>query len=277
MYERAAMHDATYASSRFAPPEIEHRYGPNVHLLDDPVALAWLARLGARETVQPELGRLVRRLYEHLAIIVIGAELPRRRIDVATRMISSSPEAVYRGVSVDRTTPVVTVGIARAGTVPSQICYETLNELLDPEGVRQDHLFMSRMTNEKGEVTGTSWHDAKIGHQVDGRIVMIPDPMGATGGSMSAAMTHYKTKLVGTPRAVIAMNLIVTPEYVQRLTKDHPDAKIYAFRFDRGLSAGDVLATVPGTHPERERGLDHHQYIVPGAGGIGELLNNAWI
>lgn len=271
------MHDTTYATSRFAPPEIEHRYGPNVHLLDDPVALAWLARLAARETAQPELGRLVRRLYEHLALLVLGAELPRRRIDIPSRMISSSPEAVYRGVAVDRTTPVVAVGIARAGTVPSQICYETLNELLDPEVVRQDHLFMSRVTNDKGEVTGTAWHDAKIGHQVEGRIVLIPDPMGATGGSMSAAMTHYKTKLDGRPRALIAMNLIVTPEYIRRLTADHPDAKIYAFRLDRALSPAEVLATVPGTHPDRERGLDHHQYIVPGAGGIGELLNNAWI
>ncbi len=271
------MHDVVYESSRYAPPEIEHRYGPNVHLLDDPVALAWLARLGARETTQPELGRLVRRLYEHLALITLAAELPRRRIDVPSRMVSSRPEAVYRGTAIARSTQVVTVGIARAGTVPSQICYETLNELLDPEGVRQDHLFMSRVTNEQGQVTGTSWHDAKIGHQVAGRIVMIPDPMGATGGSMSAAFTHYKTKLDGAPAALIAMNLIVTPEYVQRISKDHPDARIYAFRFDRALSSREVLATIPGTHPEQERGLDGHQYIVPGAGGLGELLNNAWI
>jgi len=271
------MHDTTYARSRYAPPEIEHRYGPNVHLLDDPVALAWLARLAAPETTQPELGRLVRRLYEHLSLVVLGAELPRRRIDVPSRMVSSRPEAVYRGVAIDRATPVVTVGIARAGTVPSQICYETLNELLDPEGVRQDHLFMSRVTDAQGRVTGSAWHDAKIGHQVEGRIVLIPDPMGATGGSMSAAMTHYKTRLDGDPRAVVAMNLIVTPEYVTRLTKDHPDAKVYAFRLDRALSPKEVLATVPGTHPEQERGLDDHQYIVPGAGGLGELLNNAWI
>jgi uracil phosphoribosyltransferase len=271
------MHDVTYEHSRYAPPEIEHRYGANVHLLDDPVALAWLSRLAARETVQPELGRLVRRLYEHLSLIVLGAELPRRRIDVPSRMVASRPEAVYRGVAIDRSTPVVTVGIARAGTVPSQICYETLNELLDPEGVRQDHLFMSRVTDEHGRVTGSAWHDAKIGHQVAERIVLIPDPMGATGGSMSAAMSHYKTKLDGTPRSLVAMNLIVTPEYVRRLTHDHPDAKIYAFRLDRALSPREVLATVPGTHLEQERGLDDHQYIVPGAGGLGELLNNAWI
>ncbi|MGH7280580.1 MAG: uracil phosphoribosyltransferase, partial [Polyangiaceae bacterium] len=40
---------------------------------------------------------------------------------------------------------------------------------------------------------------------------------------------------------------------------------------------GDVLATVPGTRWEEERGLDEHQYIVPGAGGVGEILNNAWV
>ena len=272
------MTDSVYQRSRFQPVEIEHRYGANIHVLDDPVALAWLARLGARETTQPELGRIVRRLYEHLAVVVLSAELPRARIDAPSRMVSATrPEAVYRGIAVDSHTKVVTVGIARAGTVPSQITYETLNELLDPDGVRQDHLFMSRKVDDAGRVVGTTWHDAKIGNQVDGRIVLFPDPMGATGGSISSAMTHYKTKLDGKPAAVIAMNLIITPEYVARLTADHPDAKVYAFRLDRALSSAEVLTTIPGTHPDRERGLDDHQYIVPGAGGLGELLNNAWV
>jgi uracil phosphoribosyltransferase len=272
------MSESLYQQSRFRPVEIEHRYGQNVHLLDDPVALAWLARMGSRDTTQPELGRIVRRLYEHLAVVVLAAELPRARIDAPTRMVSATrPEAVYRGVAVDKRTKVVSVSIARAGTVPSQITYETLNELLEPDGVRQDHLFMSRKTDADGRVIGTEWHDAKIGTQVDGRYVLFPDPMGATGGSISSAMSHYKTKLDGKPASLIAMNLIVTPEYVTRITHDHPDAKIYAFRLDRALSPADVLASVPGTHRDRERGLDDHQYIVPGAGGLGELLNNAWV
>src|SRR5215831_9682824 len=102
------MPETAYAQSRYKHPEIEHRYGPNVHLLDDPVAWTLLARL-----------------------------------------------------------------FARAGTMPSQIVYDLLNEVLDPDGVRQDHLFMSRMTDERGRVTGTSWHDAKIGRDVDGRIVLF--------------------------------------------------------------------------------------------------------
>ncbi|MFN0063818.1 MAG: uracil phosphoribosyltransferase [Myxococcaceae bacterium] len=272
------MSDVTYRASHFRAVEIEHRYGARVHLLDNPVGLAWLAKLASPECRQPELGRLVRRLYEHLAVVVLAAELPRERIDVASRMRTPTrPEAVYRGIAVDDSTQVVTAAIARAGTVPSQIVYETLNELLEPSGIRQDHLFLSRVTDAEGRVTGTTWHDAKIGKEVAGRIVLFPDPMGATGGSMSLAMNHYRTKLDGEPGALIAMNLIVTPEYIARVTQDHPHAKIYAFRLDRGLSPPDVLAGVPGTHWTRERGLNEHQYIVPGAGGLGELLNNAWV
>jgi uracil phosphoribosyltransferase len=42
------------------------------------------------------------------------------------------------------------------------------------------------------------------------------------------------------------------------------------------LSPADVLQTVPGTRWAEERGLTDHQYIVPGAGGLGEVLNNSW-
>ena len=52
---------------------------------------------------------------------------------------------------------------------------------------------------------------------------------------------------------------------------------IFAVRLDRGLSAPDVLATTPGTRWDEERGLNDIQYIVPGAGGVGEVLNNAWV
>jgi uracil phosphoribosyltransferase len=101
--------------------------------------------------------------------------------------------------------------------------------------------------------------------------------MGATGSSLISAITHYTTKLDGVPGRCITMHLIVTPEYVKNVLAAHPNTIIYALRLDRGLSAPDVLATVPGTRWDEERGLDEHQYIVPGAGGVGEILNNAWV
>jgi uracil phosphoribosyltransferase len=269
--------EIAYARSRYRAPEIEHRYGPNVHLLDDPLAWTLLARLCAIETKQPDVGRLVRFLYEKLAQAVVAAELPRARLDVPTRMVTSSPQAVVRGTGIAPGTRVVTVGIARAGTMPSQVVYDLLNDLLDPACVRQDHLFMSRATDDKGRVTGATWHDAKIGRDVDGRIVLFPDPMGATGSSLVSALDHYKTRLDGKPGACITMHLIVTPEYLKRVLDAHADTIVYALRVDRGLSADDVLATVPGTRWADERGLDERQYIVPGAGGVGEILNNAWV
>jgi uracil phosphoribosyltransferase len=271
------MPETAYAQSRYKHPEIEHRYGANVHLLDDPVAWTLLARLCARETVQPQVGRLVRALYERIAEVVLATEFPRERIDVPTRMVTQRPEAVYRGIALAADTKAVTVGIARAGTMPSQIVYDLLNEVLDPDGVRQDHLFMSRMTDDRGRVTGATWHDAKIGRDVDGRIVLFPDPMGATGGSLISAMTHYKTRLEGKPGKCITMHLIVTPEYIKNVLAAHPDTVVYALRLDRGLSPPEVLATVPGTRWDQEVGLDDYQYIVPGAGGVGEILNNAWV
>ncbi|MBI2896488.1 MAG: uracil phosphoribosyltransferase [Deltaproteobacteria bacterium] len=271
------MEDRTYATTAFSPREIQHRYGPGVHLLDDPLSLTLLARLSSPEAGQPEVLHLVRKLYHTLAQIVIAAEFPRAELKVATRMHKSEPRAVWSGLGIRRATPVVTAGVARAGTVPSQICYELLNEVLDPAGVRQDHLFMSRLVDSSGHVTGAGFHEAKIGGSVDGRILLVPDPMGATGGSMSEVISHYKDKVDGRMVKAVAMNLIVTPEYLRRLRVDHPDLVVYAFRVDRGLSDPDILDTIPGTHVERERGLDDHQYIIPGAGGLGEVLNNAWV
>src|ERR1700734_384963 len=114
------MVDVAYTESRFSAPEIPHAYGPGIHLLDDPLAWSLLARACSPETGQPDVGRLVRTLYAILARTVLAAELPRARISAPTRMVASHPEAVYRGLALARTTKTVTVGITKAGTMPSQ-------------------------------------------------------------------------------------------------------------------------------------------------------------
>ena len=108
------------------------------------------------------------------------------------------------------------------------------------------------------------------------RLCSSPIPWGATGGSLCQAIRHYKEKVAGTARKYIAVNLIVTPEYVKRMLSEHPDVVIFALRLDRGASPPEVLATIPGTHWDRESGLTDKQYIVPGGGGFGEIMNNAW-
>ncbi|HUL58758.1 MAG TPA: uracil phosphoribosyltransferase [Anaeromyxobacteraceae bacterium] len=271
------MRDRSYDQVPFRLSEIEHRYGKNVHIVGNPFLLGQLATLCAKGTLQPTINRLVRLLYEDLVRTVLNAEFPRRRVSVPTRMIDSSPAAIFEGEVLDREVRAVTVNIARAGAVPSQVAYDLLNETLDPGLVRQDHIIMSRMLGDNEEVVGAGIGGMKIGGDVDQAILMFPDPMGATGSSLSTAIDTYKKKVPGTPRKIVNMHLIVTPEYVRHMTRAHPDVVVYAIRLDRGLSPPDVLATVPGERWDEERGLDDHQYIVPGGGGFGEIMNNAYV
>ena len=66
------------------------------------------------------------------------------------------------------------------------------------------------------------------------------------------------------------------PEYLKNVTEAVGDICVYTARLDRGLSPPDVLETLPGTRWDEERGLNENGYIVPGAGGMGEVLNNSW-
>ena len=45
--------DRQYQSVSYRPCELEHRYGPSVHILRDPLALSLLAKLCHRDVVQP--------------------------------------------------------------------------------------------------------------------------------------------------------------------------------------------------------------------------------
>jgi uracil phosphoribosyltransferase len=273
----AAVPDRLYDNITFRHSEIAHRYGPNVHILANPYLLSQLAQLCAKETIQPAINRLVVDLYGRLLEDVMNAEFPRVLADVPTRMIDVTPAGVYHGEVLDRSARAVTVNIARAGAIPSQTVYDLLNVALDPLRVRQDHIIMSRMLGANEEVVGAGIGGMKIGGDVEDAFLLFPDPMGATGSSLSEAIHTYKERVPGTPRRIINMHLVVTPEYLRRMQRDHPDVVVYAVRLDRGLSPPDVMETVPGTRWDEERGLTDHQYIVPGGGGFGEIMNNAYV
>jgi uracil phosphoribosyltransferase len=271
------MRDSLYENIPYRLPELKHHYGPQVHLIANPFLLSQLATLCSKETHQPRINDLVRLLYADLIKNVVNVEFPRKLAAIPTRMHDSNPAGIYQGQVIDPEVRAVTVNIARAGTLPSQVTYDLLNTLLDPMLVRQDHIIMSRMLDTADKVVGSSIGGAKIGGDVDDAIVLFPDPMGATGGSLSTAITLYKDKVPGRIRKIVCVHLIVTPEYVRRITTDHPDVAIYSLRLDRGLSPSEVFGTEPGKLWDRERGLDDRQYIVPGGGGMGELMNNAYV
>jgi hypothetical protein len=82
--------------------------------------------------------------------------------------------------------------------------------------------------------------------------------MGATGTSIVSAISHYRTKLDGTPLRCITMHLIVTPEYLKNVLAAQPDTVIYAPSRPRAVPP-EILTSVPGTHWDEERGLDERQ------------------
>jgi uracil phosphoribosyltransferase len=257
--------------------ELEHCYGENIHILSNPYMMSLLARISRPNTAQPLLNLYFETLYHFLLEQTVNSLLPRVAVDWDTRMKEFNEYGVFRGEIIRPETRAVVVDLARAGTYPSHICYHGLNQLLDPHRVRQDHFYLNRATNEAGEVIGINATGSKIGGGQDDAYVLFPDPMGATGHSLCHCLDHYKKNVEGTAKKYIALHIIITPEYIKKIQAEHPDVEVITLRLDRGLSTEKALKSIPGTYPEEERGLTDNHYIVPGAGGVGEILNNSFV
>lgn len=254
-----------------------HHYGDNVFLFDDPFLNGLLAELCSPATVQPKINHLVQLLYTHLLTRSMSLSFPVEKKTVSTRMASVHPEArvTYSGFKPNQR--VVSVNIARAGTYPSHICYDALHYAVQPEYLRQDHIYAARTTSGENKVTGTEIGATKIGGDVEDAIVLFPDPMGATGNTLIAAIDYYKKMVPGRARSFVALHLIVTPEYLKKVLTAHPEVQVFAVRLDRGLSSQAVLNSPLGQHWDQEKGLNEKGYIVPGGGGFGEIMNNSFV
>ena len=89
----------------------------------------------------------------------------------------------------------------------------------------------------------------KLPEDCSQREIFVVDPMLATGGSASEAITMLKNKGC---KNIHFMCIIAAPEGIERLTADHPDIDIYI-----------------GAKDEK---LNDHAYIVPGLGDAGDRI-----
>lgn len=89
----------------------------------------------------------------------------------------------------------------------------------------------------------------KLPADCEEREVFVVDPMLATGGSSSAAITMLKEKGV---KHIRFMCILAAPEGVARMQEDHPDIDMYIGALDAGLN--------------------EHAYIVPGLGDAGDRI-----
>lgn len=86
---------------------------------------------------------------------------------------------------------------------------------------------------------------------VDGKVLIIADPMLATGGSMELGYEAFLTK--GTPKHIHVACVIATPEGIDHIKNTFPAEKTTIW----------CAAIDPG--------LNEHKYIVPGFGDAGDL------
>jgi len=95
--------------------------------------------------------------------------------------------------------------------------------------------------------------DAKIEYiklpDLENKIVIVADPMLATGGTMDSIL--YEIKKRGTPKRLIIFNIISAIPGIKKILENHGEVEIYTCSVDEKLN---------------ENG-----YIIPGLGDVGDI------
>jgi uracil phosphoribosyltransferase len=200
-------------------------------VLDHPLAHDLMSRLRQRDTDPAQFRTLTRRLGWLLMV-----EATR---DLATDEATiDTPLEPMRGRHL--TERLVAIPVLRAGL-----------GLLDAVTDLFPDTVVGYLGMERDEVTlQPRDYYAKL-PPMDGRRALVLDPMLATGGSGSAAVTHVKAK--ASPTAISFVCVVAAPEGVERMQADHPDVPIVAGALDRQLN--------------------EHGFILPGLGDFGDRLH----
>lgn len=201
----------------------------SVTVVDHPLAAHLLTVLRDEATPPPSFREHARRLAAILALEALR-DLSVHPVTVAT------PLATATGSVVDH---VVAVPILRAGLG----MLAAVTELFPDVSV--GYLGFER---DEASLQPQSYY--RKFPRLDGRHVMVLDPMLATGGSGTAACTAIRA--AGTPASLRFVCVVAAPEGIERLCADHPDVPIFTAAVDERLN---------------DRG-----YILPGLGDFGDRL-----
>jgi uracil phosphoribosyltransferase len=161
----------------------------------------------------------------------ITRDVPTRKIEIMTPVAACISEEMAK--------EIVLVPILRAGLG----MVNGIRNLVPTAKVGHIGLYRDEETLEPHE------YFAKFPSNLPEAVVMVLDPMLATGGSASAAITMIKKRGATVIKLVC---LVGAPEGVKRIEEDHPDVEIYLAALDEKLN---------------EKG-----YIVPGLGDAGDRI-----
>jgi len=204
---------------------------PNLTVLDHPLIQHKLTLLRQRATSTRDFKELVREIAMLMAYEVTK-DLPTEPIDIETPL----ERMTGRMVSDKKLTlvPILRAGLGMVDGVSQLLPTARIGHI----GVARDHDSLEPVR-----------YYAKLPGDERERDYFILDPMLATGGSATAAVTTLKT---AGARRIRFLCIVAAPEGVRRMLDGHPDVRVFTAALDRGLN--------------------EHGYIVPGLGDAGDRL-----
>jgi uracil phosphoribosyltransferase len=206
-------------------------YPPNLVLIDHPLVQHKMTLLRRKETSTAEFRRLAREV-SMLMAYELTRSLPLETVTIATPL-EEAEAPLLAGKK------LCFVSIMRAGA-------GMLDGMLDlVPSARVGHIGLYR---DPATLVPVEYY-LKLPEDVRERVVIVVDPMLATGHSAAAAIARVKES--GATQISFAC-LLAAPEGVELLSEAHPDVPVYAAGLDREL--------------------DTHGYIRPGLGDAGDRL-----
>ena len=203
----------------------------SVHVLNHPLLQHKLAILRDKNTGVKEFREVVG---EIAALMCYEAtrNLPTEEVEIET------PIAVAKcQVLAGKKMAIVPILRAGLGMV------DPIIDLIPSAKVGHIGLYRHKVTHEPVK------YYCKMPPDISERQVFVVDPMLATGGSASDAITFIKEYGC---KSITLMDIIAAPEGIARVQKDHPDVDIFVASVDEKLN--------------------ENAYIVPGLGDAGDRI-----
>jgi uracil phosphoribosyltransferase len=204
---------------------------PNLTVIDHPLIQHKLTHLRDERTTTDAFRRLVKEM-SHMLAYEVTRDLPLENVTIRTPLV----EVAAPMISGKR--PCL-ISILRAGNG----MLDGMLKLLPTASVGHIGLYRDPGTLEPVE------YYFKVPSDIAERMVIVVDPMLATGNSAVAALNRIKDLGVTAPKLVC---LLAAPEGVTCMLERHPD----------------VMITVAALDDK----LNDHGYIVPGLGDAGDRI-----
>ena len=202
-----------------------------LHVIDHPLITHKLTIMRRKETGSKDF----RELLNEIAMLMgyeITRDLPLEDIEIETpvsKMIAKTISGKKLAI-----VPILRAGLGMV---------DGLLSLVPVAKVGHIGLYRDPATHKPVE------YYCKLPADIEERITIGVDPMLATGGSSSDALTMLKAKGI---KNLKLMCLVAAPEGVRKVQEDHPDVDIYIAALDDHLN--------------------ENAYIIPGLGDAGDRL-----